>query len=394
MTGHIRRRGARSWEIKFDLGTDPTSGRRQTRYHSFKGTRREAEAELVRLKAQAQRGDYIDQSKMTVEQFIEQWQADWARGNTSAKTFESYTQLLSRHVIPRLGSKLLQKVRPADLAALYAELAKTGRALRSKKSVPSGLSPRSISLIHRILHRAFGHAVRWGLVSSNPLTAVDPPRAEQTEIEILNEQQVRDVLAKLRGRNIYPIAALGLATGMRRGELLALRWRDVKLEIGRLQVQQSLEQTKAGLRFKAPKTRAGRRTIALPSSIVTELRSQKAKQAELRLALGLGKADDHALVFQNLDAGPLNPNSVSSEWRRLVKSLKLPKVSLHAWRHTHASQLIAAGVDVLTVSRRLGHGSPAVTLNVYGHLFSGTDDRAAAIFDGAYSGVLTDQAQK
>ncbi len=396
MTGHIRRRGERSWEIKFDLGTDPATGKRQTRYRSFKGTKREAEAELVKLKAGANRGEYIESQKLNVEEFLERWKNEWARSNLSAKTFESYSQLLTRHVAPRIGHRQIQKLNAADVMGLYSKLAVEGRAQRSEHSKPSGLSPRSISLIHRILHRAFGHAQRWGIIATNPVALAEPPRAEEKEIEILTEDQVWLVLKALKGKPIYSLAVMGLGTGMRRGEMLALRWSDVDLgrnSGARVRVERSLEQTKAGLRFKSPKTRHGRRQIALPLSIVEELRTLRTEQAKLRLSLGLGKAGADALVFQKLEGLPLNPNSVSTEWRRMVKTLKLPKVSLHAWRHTHVSQLIASGMDVLTISRRIGHASPAVTLNVYGHLFASTDDRAAAVFDAAFAGVLTDQVQ-
>jgi integrase len=186
------------------------------------------------------------------------------------------------------------------------------------------------------------------------------------------------------------LAMVGLATGMRRGELLALRWKDVNLDTGRVQVEQSLEQTKAGLRFKGPKTKHGRRQFSISASVIAELRVHRRIQAEQRLALGLGKEPDHALVFRRLDGVPLLPNSVTTEWRRLVVSLGLPRVALHAWRHTHASQLIASGMDVLTVSRRLGHGSPSITLNVYGHLFNSSDDRAAGVFERAFGKMLTE----
>ena len=174
---------------------------------------------------------------------------------------------------------------------------------------------------------------------------------------------------------------------MRRGEMLALRWRDVDLDAAELQVQQSLEETNSGLRFKAPKTKFGRRTISLPASIVKELRAHRVTQNEERLALGLGKDAPEALVFRRADGSPMLPDSVSSEWRRAVVALKLPKVSLHALRHTHASQLIASGMDVLTISRRLGHGAPSITLDVYSHLFKPTDRGAAAIFDKAFGGL-------
>jgi integrase len=187
---------------------------------------------------------------------------------------------------------------------------------------------------------------------------------------------------------MYRLTAVGLATGLRRGEMLALRWRDVDLEAGALRVERSLEQTKAGLRFKEPKTDHGRRQIALPASVTAELRAHRREQQEQRLKLGLGKDDRGGLVFRLPAGDPLPPDSVSSEWRRLVKQLKLPKVTMHAWRHTHASQLIHLGFDVLTVSRRLGHGSPSLTLDVYGHLFKGSDDRAAEGIDAAFSKAL------
>jgi integrase len=161
----------------------------------------------------------------------------------------------------------------------------------------------------------------------------------------------------------------------------------VSLDGAELQVQQSLEQTKEGLRFKAPKTKQGRRTISLPAFIVKELRAHKVAQAADRLALGLGKDADDALVLRRPDGSPLAPDNVSSEWRKAVDALKLPKVSLHALRHTHASQLIASGMDVLTISRRLGHGAPSITLDIYSHLFKPTDGAAAAIFDKAFGGL-------
>jgi integrase len=171
---------------------------------------------------------------------------------------------------------------------------------------------------------------------------------------------------------------------MRRGEILALRWKDVELDRSRLRVEQSIEQTRAGLRIKAPKTKFGRRTITLPPFLVSDLRAHWKAQQEQRLALGLGKAPAEALVFANADGLPRRPDGLTMEWGRARKALGL-KVSLHAFRHTHASALIASGMDILTISRRLGHSSPTITLSVYGHLFSNTDDRAAQIVQGAFS---------
>jgi integrase len=183
---------------------------------------------------------------------------------------------------------------------------------------------------------------------------------------------------------------IGLSTGMRRGEMAALRWSDIDLDAGKIRVERSLEQTNVGLAFKAPKTKAGRRIVSIPPSIVTELRNHWRQQQEQRLALGMGKAGADDLVLARADASPWPPDSLTTAWSKTIAAMKLPKVTLHALRHTHVSQLIAAGLDVVTVSRRIGHSKPTVTLTVYAHLFGNTDERAAAVVEDALAGALAD----
>ena len=389
MAGHVRRRGKRSWELKFDAGF-ALNGKRKTNYRSFKGSKKEAEIELAKLISAAAKGEHVDPSKVTVNEFLDRWEQEWATGHLGGKSFERYTELLRTHVRPHMGTTRLQRVRPTDLSQLYADLLLRGKKGQRQDGVREGLSPQTVAYVHRVLHRAFGHATVWGLTSSNPAASVEPPKLQRAELEILTEAQVKTVLQKLRGRPIYLIAALGLSTGMRRGELLALRWKNVDLETCKIQVEKSLEQTKAGLRLKTPKTRHGLRSLSVAKSVVAELKAHKAAQAEQRLALGLGKDQGAGLVFRRPTGEPMVPNSVSTDWRRLVRVLGLPKVSLHAWRHTHASQLIASGMDVLKISRRLGHGSPSITLDVYGHLFDSGDDRAASVFEQAYGATITE----
>jgi integrase len=292
----------------------------------------------------------------------------------SAKTFETYAHHL-KHIRRHLGGTSLQKLQPVNFAELYSRLLRDGG---------ENLAPRTVGHIHRIVHRALGHAVQWGLLRQNPTDAVDPPRVPSTEIEILRPEQVQVILKKLDGRSIYPIASLAFATGMRRGELLALRWKDTDMDGARLRVERSVEQTKAGgLVFKSPKTKHGRRTISLPASIVTELRSHWRAQQQQRIALGRGKSSPDDLVFPTWDGKTRSPNALTKEWSVLMDSLGLA-ATFHSLRHTHASQLIASGLDVITISRRLGHGSPSITLGVYGHIFPNTDDRAAEIMEASF----------
>jgi integrase len=192
-----------------------------------------------------------------------------------------------------------------------------------------------------------------------------------------NGEQIADVLAKLSGHTLYPIVALALATGMRRGELLGVQWGDIDLDAATLRVERSLEETNAGLRLKSPKTKSGRRNITLPSETADMLRAYKIEQMRIRLVIGAGKLEPDTLVFTDIHGKPLKPHTVSRAWRRVVATRKLPTVTFHALRHTHASVLINAGVDILTISRRLGHSKASVTLDVYGHLIGGADQAAA-----------------
>jgi integrase len=380
MTGHVRRRGARSWELKYDAATDPLTGRRRIRYVSFKGTKRDAELELARLIAQDTAGQGVDPSKATLSEFLDRWERDWAVLHTSPKTFERYSELLRRHVRPHVGHVRIQKLRPVTLADLYAKL------LRE-----TGLAARTTGHVHRVTRRALGHAVQWGVIQQNPADNVSPPPVQASEVQILRSDDVQAILERLRdrkGRLLYTVALTVLSSGLRRGELLALRWCDVNLDTGKLSVERSLKQTRQhGLRFKSPKTKHGRRTISLPAAVVAELRTHWKAQQEMRLKLGLGKADDDTLVFANWDGQTRNPDALSKEWAACMKKIGMPHINLHALRHTHASQLIASGLDILTISRRLGHGSPTITLGVYGHLFANTDERAAAIMEAALKGM-------
>lgn len=380
MTGHIRRRGQHSWELKFDLGSDPLTGKRLTRYHSVKGPKRAAQAELTRLMAGVAEGNYVDPSRVTLNEFLDRWEG-WAATQVSAKTLERYRELAAHHIRPHLGASRIQRLKTVNLAELY------GRLQRAKPE-GAGLAPRTVGHVHRLLHRIFGHAVKWGVILTSPAGAAEPPRVTGSEIEILAPDQIKTVLDALRGRSLYPVAVLGLATGMRRGEIVALRWRDVDFDGGKIRVERSLEQTAAGLVFKEPKTKAGRRTVSIPPSIVAELREHWREQQERRLVLGIGRAAPDDLVVPRGDGTPWPPDRLSTTWPQTLARLKLPKVTLHALRHTHVSQLIAAGLDIVSVSRRIGHSNPTVTLGVYAHLFGNTDDRASAAVETALAAAL------
>jgi integrase len=272
---------------------------------------------------------------------------------------------------------VIQKLKLASVEAWHGTLLQSG----GKDGKP--LSPRTAGHAHRLLQRAMQRAVETELLARNVAGIVGAPASEDTEVEILDATQVPIVLRKLQGHELYAIVAVDLTTGLRRGELLALPWSNVDLDGASLRVERSLEETKTGLRFKAPKTKHGRRTISLPPSAIAILREHRRRQLEVRIALGLGRPEPVALVFCHHDGSLMSPDKLSRDWGRACKSLRLPQVMFHALRHTHVSALIAAGVDVVQISRRIGHSSPTVTLRTYAHLFKNTDTAAADAIEAA-----------
>jgi integrase len=247
----------------------------------------------------------------------------------------------------------VQKLKPAQVRAWQETLLKSG----SVNGKP--LAAITVGHAYRVLHRALERGVEAETLARNVAGVIGPlPVGEGQEVEILQPDELTAVLAGLASHELNVIAHTAVATGMRRGELLALAWFCVDLDKAQVRVERSLEETAAGLRFKPPKTRNGRRTISLPASVVAVLREHRKRQLETRMQLGLGKPADDALVFCDPGCAPLSPDNLS--WT--CRDMKLPCVSFHALRHTHASALIAAGIDVVKISKRLGHASPTVTL--------------------------------
>jgi integrase len=377
MSGHIVERGPNRWAIV--LETRDASGKRKQRWHSFKGTKREAKARLAELITEREQGAYVEPSRMTVARYFEEWLRDWAPAKCQPKALERYAQL-AKHVIVAIGDKPMQQVRGGDLNRLYRDLQDPGRK-------PKPLSPRTVKHVDILVRTVFRHAVRQTDIKVDPCKQIDAPSAPHEEAAVLRPEEIPILLNGVRDTILSPIAIVALGTGMRRGELCALRWQDVDLDAGTLKVERSLEETrKGGLRFKPPKSARGRRTISLSPSVVETLRAHWKAQQEQRLALGQGRAPADHLVFATYEGKPRSPDGLSKRFSKVMTAGGLPHVSLHTLRHTHASLLIQQGVDILTISRRLGHSSAAITLNVYGHIIT-SKDRAADILEGVLGGI-------
>ena len=366
--GTIIRRGRKSWRLKYDLprGDD---GARRLAYKTVRGTRAEAEKERRRLLTAIDKGMSVDPSVVTVAEYLDSWLADVAPARVGAKALERYRSLARLQIAPYIGDIQLQRLRPADIAAWHQALGRTA------------LSVKSIQHAHGVLRTALAHAAAIELIERNVGDTIKPPTAARAEVEILTSDQIADALGKLKGCSIYPIAALAIGTGVRRGELAALTWDDLDLDAATVRIERALEQTKEGIRVKPPKTAAGRRTVSLPIFVVAALRDHRRETLEMRLKLGIGALPGDAPVFGDIEGSWPSPHIITLRWRAAVTRLGLPKITFHALRHSHASALIAAGLDVVSVSRRLGHASPALTLSVYAHLFENKDDQAAGMMD-------------
>jgi integrase len=372
MRGHLRERSPGHWAIVIDV-RDPTTGRRKRKWHSFKGTKREAQVKKAELIASVGRGIYVERSKTTVADFIRARITQWeAAGNITPRTAQRYRQLAENQIAPHLGAKLLQKVSRLDIEAWHT-------ALRN-----GGLAARTIGHAHRLLGTALRDAERDGLVVKNVCKLQKAPKVAESEMVIV--QNVPDFVSRLReaaGR-LYAPAIVALFTGMRLGEVLALRERSVDLDKGLIEVREALEETQVhGIRFKSAKTKAGRRNITLPDIAIEALREHRKQLLETRLLLGQGRLAPDDLLFGNLEGGPLRPSAISSDWGDIAERLGMPEVTFHGLRHTHASQLIAGNVDIVTISKRLGHAKPSVTLAIYAHMFHTDDSKAAVAINAA-----------
>jgi integrase len=372
MKGHIRERSPGRWAIVIDV-RDPQTGQRKRKWHSFKGTKKEPQVEKAKLIAALSQGSYVERSKITVNELvrsrIDQWEAV---GDITARSAEGYRRYATNQIAPHIGTKPVQKLTRLDVEAWHT-------ILRN-----SGLAARTIGHAHRLLGKVLRDAEVDGLVTKNVARNQRAPRVAENEVAVVPDLPA--FISALRGsERFHALAMLALFTGMRLSEVLALRWNRVDLDAGVIQVREALEQTGAhGIRFKEPKSKAGKRDITLPDVLIDVLCEHRKSRLESRMQLGLGRLRDDALLFSDIEGNPLAPNAVSTRFGEFAASIGMSQITFHALRHTHASQLIASGIDIVTVSKRLGHSKPDITLRVYAHMFKDGDSRAAAAINAAF----------
>jgi integrase len=384
-TGHIRERAPGSFELRYSLGTDPATGKRRIATATVRGTRKDADRELRRLLRAVDTGEHVDLTRITVRQWLAQW-LDSARQEVAPRTAERYGEIVNNFLVPALGGLQLSKLAPATIQDAYNRWATQGR----RDGKPGGLSPRTRRHIHRILSGALARAVEHQLIPRNPCDVFRKrlPKIERHQLATLTSDESAQLLQALRHSHIYWPVLIALATGARRGEILAIRWRNVDLAVGLVRIVESLEQTKAGLRFKAPKTDRAR-VVTLPGYAIEELRRLKREQAESLLALGIRLTED-TLVCARRDGDTLQPQSLTHEFPRFLSRLGegFPKIRFHDLRHTHATQLLLAGVHPKVAQERLGHSTVTTTLDLYSHVTATMQADAADRLDAVFRSAI------
>ncbi len=368
MPGHIRKRGMESWTVVIDLGRDPQTGKRRRLWRSVKGTKRDAEALLIQLLNQRDTGIDAPSGKITVAEFLKRWLRDYA-SHLAPKTHRRYEEVVRLHLVPALGALPLTRLRPLHIQECYRRVLDMGRSARTALHT------------HRVLREALQHALRWQLIARNPADAVEPPRPKRYEIPALPPDMIRQLLAAADDTRYGTLVHTAVMTGLRQGELLGLRWRDVDLETGTLSVRQTCQWLpREGFVFRQPKTHRSTRPVALSPRTVQRLRQHRSQQLEERLSLGPAY-EDNDLVFATPLGTPLHPNTLRVGWLRILKAANIGHLRFHDLRHAHATLMLQQGVHPKIVSERLGHSGIAITMDTYSHVLPGLQAEAAAQLD-------------
>jgi integrase len=331
------------------------------------------------------RGLILSTEKVTVRGFALRWLDYMATLGRDERTLERYRELLELHALPAIGELQLKALQPVHLADLYARLLREGR----RDGRPGGLAPRTVGHVHRALHRMLKQATRWQLIARNPATDLELPSVTKSEMVTLTREQAGRLRAAAEMRPLMRyLVLLGVATGARLGELLALAWPDVDLDQGTVRIGRSRRIVGGQMQVKGPKTEAGYRTVALGPIVIAALRRLRAEQAERRLILGADYHDED-LVICKPDGRPYRPDSTSTQFRKFVDSIDLPKtVHVHTLRHSAASFLAAAGVPASDIAAQLGHrDGGALALRIYVHPLAEGLARAGAHLDQVVGGT-------
>ena len=389
--GSIRQRSKvrkDSWTIQVYMGVDSETGRK--RYHSetVKGAKYQAQRRITELLRQIDTSAFVEPSKLTVGEYLRQWLRDYAETHVRQRTLEGYRGNIERYIGPAIGNIALDKLAARHIQEMEASLLRDGR------SKGGGLSPRTVLHVHRVLSEALRHAVRLGTLHRNVADAVEPPRSQRYRARTLGWDDVHRFLDQVDDPLYHTLILLDLQTGLRRSELLGLRWSDIDFQEGTISVNRALVTLPSGgVTLTPTKTEKGR-MVPVPSESVLALRAHLARQeAEAQLVGHRVSPGPDDLVFCRDDGSPLRPDSITHVFARYVKRAGMKGLRLHDLRHTHASLLMAQGVHLKVVSERMGHTTIGITGDLYSHVLPNVQHEAVERFGAAWRARMAKERQ-
>ncbi|MBO8170195.1 MAG: site-specific integrase [Thermoanaerobacteraceae bacterium] len=358
---HISKRKDGRWQAVIELPPDPKTGKRRQKW-LYADTRQEVKRLANELEAKIASGNYTEPTKLTVEGYLLQWLEVYCK-KLSPTTVDGYRIYIEKHINPFLGKIKLQKLKPIDIQKFY----------NSEKE--KGYSNTTILQEHRILHRAFKEAVRNSLIERNPCDMVDPPKLDDFQPKIYDQDKFNKLLNAIAGtEDEIPVLLAGLL-GLRRGEVFGLRWSDINFQEKTLSVRQTLVYANGELKFKPPKTKKSVRTITIPDGLIPILKEHRKRQLKAQLESETYK--EYGLVCCRKDGDKINPRSYSRHFKDLLKKHGLPHIRLHDLRHFNATMMLKYGIDVKIAAERLGHSTPSTTQKIYQHVLKDMDMEAA-----------------
>ena len=374
--GSIRKRKDGRWEGRYTAGHDPETGK--AIYKNVLGkTQAEVKEKLKQAIGETQALDITKAGKYTVGEWMEVWFQDYAKIKVRPSSHQTYQGYIQNHIRPNIGDIPLEKLTSLDLQKFYKKLLTTGRVDRLEaKGQPKGLSAKTVRNIHQILSSALKLAQEQRLILSNPAEGCALPRVEHQEMKTLTTVQLASFFREARESGVFELYYLELATGLRRGELLGLKWEDIDLERGDLRVRRQVSRINGEVVEAPLKTKNAYRTLPLAEDTVSVLREQRRK------------VGNSPWVFPSPNGGPISPDSVLHMLHRVLKRAGLPKVRFHDLRHTFATLALQNGVDVKTVSGMLGHFSAGFTLDTYAHITSAAQRQAAQTMGNVLAGTI------
>ena len=374
--GSIRKRPDGRWEGRYTAGRDPETGKAV--YKNVLGkTQAEVKAKLKQAIQENTAVDTLKAEKYTVGQWMDVWFENYAKIKVRPSSHQTYRGYIDNHIKPNIGKIQLNKLTTLELQKLYKKLLSKGRIDRIEaKGQPKGLSPKTVRNIHQVISSAMDFARNQKLIAINPTDGCALPKLEHQEMKTIPVEQLASFLREAKDSGVFEMYYIELATGLRRGELLGLKWEDLDLEQGTLRVQRQVDRINGEVVEAPLKTKNSYRTISLGADAVGILEEQRKK------------CGSSPYVFPSPTGGPISPDSVLQMLHRVLKRAGLPKVRFHDLRHTFATVALQNGVDIKTVSGMLGHYSAGFTLDTYAHVTTAAQREAAKTMGNILSGAV------